>query len=380
MNIFRHPIFRFWFFLILTFVTTTLAGAEWMTGNYWVDFGQPKVLAFSDFLNGLQFSIPFLAVLTIHEFGHYYFAQQYKAEVTLPLYIPAWLGFLAWPSIGTMGAFIQIKSRINSRKAYFDIGVAGPLAGFVAGFFLLWYGFTHLPPIEYIFQIHPEYAQYGKDYARFVYENPGLNIKLGSNLLFEFFEQVVVEDKSLIPNSYELMHYPYLFAGYLALFFTALNLLPIGQLDGGHILFSVFGQRIHNILSPSIFVVFVFFAGLGQPLPIDFGYDAYLVEKLWQNAMLLGILYISFSRIFPSALNNFTLALAVFGIQYVLKIWFPTWEGYSGWTVFGLVLGRFLGIYHPPVEDNRPLSGGRLAVAAFSQFVFIVCFSLRPFG
>jgi Zn-dependent protease len=375
-----NPLAKFFFFLSLTIITTTLAGAEWMTGNTWISMGQNKVLGSQDFLRGLQFSIPFLAILTIHEFGHYVFSRKYKADVTLPLYIPVWLGFLGLPSIGTMGAFIQLKSQLKSRIEYFDVGVAGPLAGFFGAIVLLWYGFTHLPPLDYLYQIHPDYAKYGADYAKYVYSNPGINIKLGSNLVFEFFERYVVIDKSLIPSSYELMHYPFLFAGFLALFFTALNLLPIGQLDGGHILFSTFGSKAHSIISPVLFSIFIFYSGLGAPMPIDFQYDAFLTDKLWENFILLGVIYVSVSKVFPTTLSNFTLAIGIFGLQYVLKIMLPSLEGYPGWSVFGLVVGRFLGIYHPTVEDNKPLTTGRILVAIFSLIVFVICFSPRPFG
>jgi len=374
------PLSRFFFFLFLTIITTTLAGAEWITGGYWLDFGQNRILEKSDFWKGLQFSLPFLGVLTAHEFGHYFFSKRYKADVSLPFYMPIWLGFIALPSFGTMGAFIRLKSQLKSRTEYFDVGVAGPLAGFIAAIFLLWYGFTHLPPLDYLFNIHPDYAKHGIDYAKYVYTNPGANIKLGSNLLFEFFENYVVEDKSLIPNGYELMHYPFLFAGFLALFFTALNLLPIGQLDGGHILFSVFGLKAHTIISPTLFSIFILYAGIGSPSPIDFSYDTFLTEKLWDNALLFGVIYISVSRVFTNQLSTATLAIGIFGFQYILRVWFPGLVGYPGWTVFGLVLGRFLGIYHPPVLENAKLSKGRILVAILSLIVFIICFSPKPFG
>jgi len=374
------PLARFFLFLAITTITTTLAGAEWMTGNFWINFGQGKVLGQNDFWRGLQFSLPFIGILTVHEFGHYFFAKKYKADVTLPLYIPMWLGFVAWPSIGTMGAFIRLKSQLKSRTEYFDVGVAGPLAGFLGAVLLLFYGFTHLPPLDYLFNVHPEYAKYGADYAKHVYANPGANIKLGSNLIFEFFENYVVSDKSLIPNRYEMMHYPFLFAGFLALFFTALNLLPIGQLDGGHILFSVFGSKVHSVVSPTLFVLFIFYASLGAPMPIDFQYDTFLTEKLWDNFLIIGVIYISVSRVFELPLNNLTLTLGIFGLQYVLKVFMPGLEGYSGWTIFGLLLGRFLGIYHPPVNENSGLSKGRIFIALLSLIVFVLCFSPRPFG
>jgi membrane-associated protease RseP (regulator of RpoE activity) len=375
------PLSRFFLFFTFTLVTTTLAGAEWMTGNFWFHFGQNmKPLGMGDFLRGLQFSIPFLGVLTVHEFGHYYFARKHKADVTLPLYIPAWLGFIAVQSLGTMGAFIRLKSQLKSRLEYFDVGVAGPLAGFVAALVLLFYGFTHLPPLDYLFHIHPDYAKYGADYAQHVYQNPGANLRIGSNLLFQFFETYVVSDKSLIPHSYELMHYPFIFAGYLSLFFTALNLMPIGQLDGGHILFSTFGSRVHSVVSPSLFVLFILYAGLGTPYPIDVHYDPFLPEKLWNNLMIFGVVFISVSRVFKYYLNNITLAVAIFGFQYVMRIWFPMVDGNSGWIVFGLILGRFLGIYHPEVEDNRPLDTKRLVISFLALVVFVICFSAKPFS
>lgn len=376
-----NPRLRFFLFLSITLITTTLAGAEWMTGNFWFDFGQPNgALRFSDFWRGLHFSIPFLGILTVHEFGHYYFARKHKADVTLPLYIPAWFGFLAIQSLGTMGAFIRLKSQLRSRLEYFDVGVAGPLAGFVAALGLLFYGFTHLPDLSYLFQIHPTYAPYGADYAKYVYENPGLNLKLGSNLLFWFFETYVVSDPALIPNAYELMHYPYLFAGYMACFFTALNLLPIGQLDGGHILFSAFGEKVHSRVSPALFILFIFYAGLGNPAPLNFDYDPHFWDAVGDNLLILGVIFISVSRVFPYWLDNLTLAISIFGLQYALRIFFPEWVGNPGWMVFGLLLGRFLGIYHPPVADNRPLSTGRKWVAFLAFVVFVLCFTPKPFS
>jgi membrane-associated protease RseP (regulator of RpoE activity) len=207
-----------------------------------------------------------------------------------------------------------------------------------------------------------------------------MNLFLGDNLLFYFFKTYVATDPALVPNGYELMHYPFLFAGYLALFFTALNLMPIGQLDGGHIMFSALGEKAHSMVSPTLFVLFVFYAGMGTPYPVDLRYDPYLVEKLWQNLLMLGVVYISVSKVFDTVLDNFTLALTIFGLQYALRVWFPGWVGNPGWTVFGLVLGRFLGIYHPPVADNRPLTSGRIAVAVCALLIFILCFSPHPFG
>lgn len=374
------PKIKFIFFLLLTLFCTTLAGAEWITGNFWFDFGQKlKPLGWPEFLKGLQFSIPFIGVLTVHEFGHYLVARKYKADVTLPFYIPAWLGFLHMQSLGTMGAFISLRSKLRSRIEYFDVGLAGPLAGFIAALFLLWYGYSHLPGLDYLFSIHPEYAKYGKNYADFVYSNLGQNMFLGKSLLIQFFETHVA-DSALIPNGYELMHYPFLFAGYLALFVTALNLLPVGQLDGGHVLFSVCGSKLHRIISPIVFCSFLFYAGLGAPMPVDLRYDAFLVSKMGENLLLLGVIYISVSKVFDKVSSNIALAVSIFGLQYIIKILVPDLVGNQGWTVFGLILGRFLGIYHPEVEDNKPLGFVRILFAVLALLILITCFSPKPFG
>ncbi|MEP4874375.1 MAG: site-2 protease family protein, partial [Nonlabens ulvanivorans] len=145
---------------IVTLIVTTFAGAEWMTGKS-LFYGEVTITQ-TELFNGLKFSIPFLFILTVHEFGHYFMAQYHKVKVTLPFYIPLWLGFLpGFPSLGSMGAFIKIQDIIDSRKKYFDIGIAGPLAGFVVALLVLVYAFTNLPERESIYKIHPGYEAYG---------------------------------------------------------------------------------------------------------------------------------------------------------------------------------------------------------------------------
>lgn len=357
---------------VVTLISTTLAGAEWMTGKS-ILYGA-QTIDMSEFLNGLQFSIPFLGILTIHEFGHYFTAQYHKVRVTLPYYIPLWLGFLGGPSIGTMGAVIRIKDHINSRKKYFDIGIAGPLAGFIIALFVLQYGFTHLPPIDYVFKIHPEYEQWGKDYHLYAYENKDMiGITLGPNLLFWFFENYVANDTSLIPHPNEMLHYPYLLAGYLALFFTALNLLPIGQLDGGHILYGLIGEKKHRFVSGSLFLVFIYYAGLGVVNPFV------LSDYLFVEIFYFIFLYYCFHRFTPLKRNRLMYASIIFSAQFATSFLFPHVEGYTGWLLFAFVLGRFLGIYHPPVLHNEPLDFKRKVLGWISLAVFVVSFSPQPF-
>ena len=126
---------------IITFITTTFAGAEWAAG-------QSSTYEFSVLVSkGLPYAISIMFFLSVHEFGHYFAAKYHKVETTLPYYIPfpPISGFL---NFGTMGAVIKTKSAIRNNKAMFDIGAAGPIAGFIASLIILIYGFTHLPTVD----------------------------------------------------------------------------------------------------------------------------------------------------------------------------------------------------------------------------------------
>lgn len=365
---------------IITLITTTLAGAEWQFGRF-LGF-EESPLTWQHFWDGLYFSLPFLGILTVHEFGHFLTARWHKVKVTLPYYLPLWFGFIGMPSIGTMGAFIKIKEYINSRRKYFDIGIAGPLAGFVVALFVLFYGFTHLPPPEYIFEVHPEYEEHGLEYADYVYEDNVANVKVGTTLLFEFFKEYVASDPGRVPNAYELIHYPWLFAGYLALFFTALNLIPIGQLDGGHVLYGLLGSRWHRKVSATLFIAFVFYAGLGVISAAEFFGQQESEDSLdfmYRLPLYIGFLYLIFSKVTPSFQTNLLIALLVFVGQVALTFFLPHIQGYSGWLVFAFLLGRILGIYHPHAYFDEPLDTKRKVLGWIAFFVFILCFSPSPF-
>lgn len=362
--------------LVITLITTTLAGAEWMFGNLFV-FVENR-MGWEEFLQGFHFSIPFLGVLTIHEFGHYFVARRHQVRVSLPYYIPLWFGIS--PSIGTMGAFIRIKDVVQSRIKFFDIGIAGPLAGFAAALGVLWYGFTHLPPPEHIFTIHPEYLDHGLNYAHFVYENPAGNIALGDNILFWLFKTYVA-DPELVPHRFEIIHYPYLFAGYLALFFTSLNLLPLGQLDGGHILYGMIGKKWFDKVVPALFILFVAYSGLGLYTLSDFAgmSDSEFYAALFSLTVYAGFLFICFRKIFENPLNAVIVSLAIVLLQLGFSYFKPDWAGYPGFLFFLFILGRFLGITHPETTDNRPLGAGRFVLGIVALAVFVLCFSPKPF-
>lgn len=355
---------------VITFITTTLAGAEWQFGRFVGLEEHP--LTWEYFWKGMWFSIPFLTFLTVHEFGHYLTAKRHRVRVTLPYYLPMWLGFLLAPTFGTMGAFIRIKEAISTRQKYFDIGIAGPLAGFAVALGLLVYGFTHLPPPEYIFEIHPEYEQYGLAYAEHVYDQPG-NIQLGTSLLFDFFKHYVAQPDQ-VPNPYEIIHYPWLLAGFLSLFFTAFNLIPIGQLDGGHILYGLIGYQNHRRVSAALFIGFITYAGLGIITP---GLDTETL--LWGIPLYLGFLFITFSRLTPIPQTNLMIAVSVFSFQFLVTVVFPGADGYPGWLLFGFLIGRVLGVYHPQALFDQPLSTTRQVLGWLALVIFVLCFSPSPF-
>ncbi|MBO0931316.1 site-2 protease family protein [Fibrella aquatilis] len=379
---------KYWLHILLfliTLATTTAAGAEWMYGRYFLG---PQAMGWPEFWAGLNFSLPFLTVLTVHEFGHYFVAKANRVRVTLPYYIPLWLGFGLGQSIGTMGAFIRIQEFITSRRKYFDIGIAGPLAGFVVALGLLWYGFTHLPPVDYIFTIHPEYKQYGLDYGRHVTEavdkaKAAGNLSavvLGDSLLFWFFKTYVA-DPSRLPHPYEMVHYPYLLAGYLSLFFTSLNLIPIGQLDGGHVLYGLIGRRRFNALAPVLFTGFIFYGGLGLFKLSDFATsdDAVFLDQ-FSKLIFYGVtLFLMFSRVSEQWVTNLLIATSVMAVQFGVSFFVPQAEGYAGFLVFGFVLGRFLGVYHPETEQDEPLDTRRILLGLLALLVFVLSFSPKPF-
>ena len=383
---------------LATLVTTTIAGAEWRYGRFLL-FGQ---LSYPEILEGLKFSIPFLTIFTFHEFGHYLTARKNNINATLPFYIP----LPPIPTmIGTLGAIIKLKERVKSTRQNFDIGIAGPLAGFVIAMGVLFYGYTHLPDTDYVTYIHPEYQYFGDDYQNVVYNNDTLitrsmlknfvteeqyaempdtviyprqgTIVVRKNLMIAFFENYIVpeNDKYKIPNIHEFAHYPFLFAGFLALFFTALNLLPIGQLDGGHVVYGLFGQKGHTIIAMSVYFAMLIYAGIGLitvNMPIE---DLIIYAPLY--------LWFLFSTLKGSGFrkkDKWMYAMAIFTFQFMINWAFPKIEGFAGWLIFAFIVGRFIGIKHPRAQDESPLDFKRKLLGWISLIILILCFSPSPLG
>jgi len=294
---------------ILTFFTTTAAGVFWLGKN-------PYELG--NFRFGITYSFLILLFLSFHEFGHYFAARFHKVNVTLPFYIPF---PMVEGSFGTMGAVIRIKDHIKSRKALFDIGIAGPIAGYVIAAGTLVYGLINLPSIDYLYNIHPEYA---------ISEiPPESGLTFSNTLLYEFLKNFIpLPRDGFLPPMNEIYHYPFLCAGWFGLFVTSLNLMPIGQLDGGHIIYALFGTR-HKIIARIFFVLIAIITSIG-------------------------------------ALNYFQITN------------YPDY-GSLMWLIWLILILLVIKIDHPPFYDPEPIGIGRKILGVFAFLMFISSFTPAPF-
>jgi membrane-associated protease RseP (regulator of RpoE activity) len=292
---------------IVTVITTTLAGVFWVGKN-------PYDL--SNFRIGVTYSFLILLFLTFHEFGHYFAAKYHKVKVTLPFYIP--FPFVEY-SFGTMGAVIRIKDHIRNKKALFDIGIAGPIAGYIIAAGTLIFGLINLPPIDYLYSIHPEYALTGI---------PASGLTFSDTLLYFILKNIIpIPANGFLPPMNEIYHYPYLCAGWFGLFVTSLNLMPVGQLDGGHITYALLGLK-HRIIARVFFVLLVFMTVIGV-------------------------------------------------LNYYELINYPDY-GSMMWGIWIVLVIFVIKIDHPPFYDPQKLGTGRILLGIFAFFMFISSFTPAP--
>lgn len=182
------------------------------------------------FYKGLPFSLTLLAILGVHEAGHYFMCRVHGIPATVPYFIPM-------PNfLGTMGAFIKIKGQITNRRALLDIGMSGPLAGFAIALPATVIGYLLSGPPE------PIFFQEG--------------LVTGNSILTWILETVTLGN---VPTGYHVPLHPIAFAGYIGLFVTAMNLLPVGQLDGSHVISAMFGKK--QWITAKITVGFLFLVG-----------------------------------------------------------------------------------------------------------------------
>ncbi len=224
-----------WLLFGLTFVTTTYAGAM----HQGVDLGENP----ERFTAGLPYSIGLLLILGLHELGHYFTAKYHGIHVTPPFFIPVPF------ALGTFGAFIQMRSPTEDRRALFDVAVAGPLAGLIVAVPALLLGLETSQVIPGSADVPAGDLGVGPH-----------GTSVGSSMLFAFLAKAVMGDA--LQYGHMLRLSPLAFAGWLGLLVTALNLLPIGQLDGGHMARAMFGQRVGRTISSvamwSLFLLAIF--------------------------------------------------------------------------------------------------------------------------
>jgi membrane-associated protease RseP (regulator of RpoE activity) len=296
---------------VLTIVSTTLAGLLLAAPE--LDVAEPRLSTPLDYLlylpnsyllslkallsqvianpslltQGFAFSVSLLVILFAHEMGHYLACRYYKVDATLPYFIPAPPLFLA----GTFGAFIKIRSPISSRRALFDIGLAGPLAGFVVALPLSVIGLLTLQPAH-------------------VSTLSGTGIIFNDPLLFRVLARVL-----RVPLDTNSPINPFYMAAWIGLLVTSLNLMPVGQLDGGHGMYAVFGARAHTIVGRTAFFTMIVLAVLG----------------FW-------------------------------------------WHGSPSGFLYAILLGVMLRVRHPQPAVMDPLGPTRIAVAILTLLVFVLCF------
>lgn len=300
---------RWWLHILLaalTLLTTTIAGSYFLgrapLALDWVDLGafwlpMPVGLHLPDLPIGLLFSLPLMTILLGHELGHYLVARRRGMNVSPPYFVPApnWINF-----IGTFGAFIRLRSVVVNRSVLLDVGAGGPLMSFLLSIPATLLGLSW----SYAFAAPAPDAA-----APYVVAFAGQRIWLGDSLLFHLLRWMAA------PGEGALFLHPLAFAGWLGLFVTALNLVPLAQLDGGHILYALFGR--------------------GQ--------------------RYLGMVFL--------------VLLIVLGAQ---------WWGWWLWVAMILLIGRG-SIRHPSVFDpDPPVSRGRKLVGWVCIVIFLITFIPLP--
>lgn len=291
---------------IVTVISTLWVGAlSALPAAVRVDLG--ATLLPQNLIQGWPFAVTLLGILTAHEFGHYFAARYHNVAVTLPYFIPMPLGF------GTLGAFIRLKEPVPDRRKLFDIGVAGPLAGVVLAIPLLFFGLQRTPigtlPV-------------GQPYM------------LEGNSILYYTAKVVTFGRPLPdPETGEdvmMDQAPIAWGAWIGLLVTALNLLPVGQLDGGHTVFALFGKKARYINMTAMGLM-ALFAVAGLP-----AVQAYV----------------------PALAN----------------------VGYTGWFVWLALIFFIVRPYHPPaLDDVTKLDQTRRLIGYLVILLFILTFIPVPF-
>ena len=276
---------------VLTLASMTAAGARLQ--------GVDPFASLVHLSEGIPFAATLLAILTVHEFGHYFAARKWDVKASLPYFLPLPL------FLGTLGAVIRIRSPIPHKRALMDIGASGPLAGFAIALIVCFIGLPQSTIVR----------------AENFYH--GAPIQLGAPLLFSGIAALVLP---AISADQMILLSPMAFAGWVGLFITAFNLFPVGQLDGGHIVYALF-SRWHGKIARACFAIL--------------------------------------------------LAMGLYGILSLIWGWS---HGWLGWLVLAFLLTLF-GKDHPaPYNSVIPLDPRRRRIGYFCLLIFVLCFTPVPFS
>lgn len=361
----------------------TFASVAFMGGIFFVGFtGIAESVWELVFWEGFLFAFLLLLFLGTHEFGHYFAAVHHKVEASLPFFIP--LPFLS--PIGTVGAVIKIKERITDSIKLYDIGISGPLAGFVVSLCILLYGFATLPGPDFLnnFGGHEdlvEYVQSNGQYPENVMAPEGSEIIIfGETLLYSFIASFFDN----VPPMWEMYHYPFLLAGWLGLFFTALNLMPVGQLDGGHILYALIGYKKHRLVARVFFVILMTLGGLAAIPLLALLTDGLLPDGYSISWFLWSVLaYFLFRKAFYGhpywTLGAWVISIVTTSLT-LLTTDLNLQSGYGVWLFFAMLILFFVKIEHPPVYFERDIGKTRRILGWLTMIIFVLCISPTPFS
>jgi membrane-associated protease RseP (regulator of RpoE activity) len=275
---------------VLTVASTTLVGVNSYVA-FLADFTRLDALPMPVpqlLLRGLWYSGTILAILGCHELGHYFACRYYDVDASLPFFLP-----FPFALTGTLGAFIKIKEPIPTKRMLFDIGIAGPIAGFLVAVPALFIGVA----LSHVARLPPDFVGF----------------EIGEPLLFQLATKMLW---GTIQDGYSMNMHPMAFGAWFGLLATALNLFPVGQLDGGHISYAVLGRRSTYVTLATLIVVMV----------LAFFYSSWIV-----------------------------------------------------WTGLMIVMIFMFGPHHPRVFDEHvPLDRTRVILALLALAMFAVCFTPAP--
>ena len=327
--------------------------------------------------DGFLYAVPFLLFLTVHEFGHYTAARLLKTRVSLPYYIP-----IPFPgTLGTFGAVIRIKEPLRRTRQLFDIGAAGPLAGFVVAVGMLLVAVLTLPGPEYLLGVggHEDLVTYLQSLGHFPAFDPGhvvpgsMALVFGDTPLFHLLNGL---GWVRVPGD-ELVHYPLLLAGWLGLFFTALNLLPVGQLDGGHVVYALFGPAVHRVVARVTTLILLLSGGVGLAFDLTGAMPGW---SLWLTVALVFSLALAWLFRGEWALVGSGVAFLT-AVTALLVVTIPGLGLRVGWTGWLFWVGMILFVIrvdHPPVLVREELTPRRKLLGYLCLVIFALCFSLQP--